>query len=179
MGAVKAEYIPHYTYDDYKHWEDQWELIEGVPYAMSPAPMIKHQKISNKIARLLDEELEECENCTALLPVDWKISEDTIVQPDNLVICYEPKGAYLTKAPTLIFEVLSKATEKKDTTLKFELYEKEGVRYYVIVNPDDEIAKVYGLKEGRYIKMLDATDEHVTFDPGPCEITVDFGKLWL
>jgi Uma2 family endonuclease len=179
MGAVKAEYIPHYTYDDYKHWEDQWELIEGVPYAMSPAPMIKHQKISNKIARLLDEELEECENCTALLPVDWKISEDTIVQPDNLVICYEPKGAYLTKAPTLIFEVLSKATEKKDTTLKFELYEKEGVRYYVIVNPDDEIAKVYGLKEGRYIKMLDATDEHVTFDPGPCEISVDFGKLWL
>jgi Uma2 family endonuclease len=145
---------------------------------MSPAPMIKHQKISNKIARLLDEELEECKSCHALLPVDWKISEDTIVQPDNLVVCYEPKGAYITKAPSLIFEVLSKATEKKDTTLKFELYEKEGVRYYIIVNPDDEIAKVYGLKEGRYIKMLDATDEHVTFDLGPCKITVDFGKLW-
>ncbi|RUM64954.1 MAG: Uma2 family endonuclease [Sulfurospirillum sp.] len=178
MGAVKAENIPHYTYDDYKHWEDQWELIEGIPYAMSPAPMIKHQKISNKIARLLDEELEACKSCHALLPVDWKISDDTIVQPDNLVVCYEPKGAYISRAPSLIFEVLSKATAKKDTTLKFELYEKEGVSYYIIVNPDDEVAKVYELKEGRYIKLLDATDETIAFDLGKCRIEIDFSRLW-
>jgi len=178
MGALRKEDFPHYTYDDYKHWEDQWELIDGIPYAMSPAPMIKHQKISNKIARILDEELETCKTCHALLPVDWKITEDTIVQPDNLVVCYEPEGAYITKAPVLIFEVLSKATAKKDTTLKYALYEQEGVKYYIIVNPDDEVAKVYKLKEGRYIKMLDATDEKASFDLGKCEIEIDFSKLW-
>ncbi len=178
MGALKKGDFPHYTYDDYRHWEDPWELIDGIPYAMSPAPMIKHQKISNKIARILDEELETCEACHALLPVDWKISEDTIVQPDNLVVCYEPKGAYITKAPVLIFEVLSKATAKKDTTLKYALYEQEGVKYYIMVNPDDGLAKVYELKEGRYIKMLDATNEKVSLDLGECTIEIDFTRLW-
>lgn len=46
MGAIKLEDIPRYTYDDYKQWEGQWELISGVAYAMSPAPMIEHQSIS-------------------------------------------------------------------------------------------------------------------------------------
>ncbi len=34
MGALKAEYLPHYTYDDYIQWKGDWELIYGVPYAM-------------------------------------------------------------------------------------------------------------------------------------------------
>ncbi len=178
MGTVKLENIPHYTYEDYKHWEDEWEIIDGIAYAMSPAPMIKHQKISNNIAWILKEALQECKTCQALLPVDWRISDDTIVQPDNLVVCYEPKGAYITKAPTLIFEILSKATAKKDQTVKFDLYQDEGVRYYVIVDPDEEMAKAYELKDGRYIKMLDATDEKVDFMLKECGITIDFDKLW-
>ena len=50
MSVIKQEYLPNYTYDDYKNWEGNWEVIYGVPYAMSPAAMIKHQAISNKIA---------------------------------------------------------------------------------------------------------------------------------
>ena len=178
MGAVRAEDIPHYTYDDYKTWEGQWEIIDGIAYAMSPAPMIKHQKISNNIAWLLKEELEDCPQCHALLPVDWKISEDTIVQPDNLVVCYKPEGAYITKAPSMIFEVLSPKTARKDTTVKFSLYEQEGVKYYIIVNPDDEVAKVYRLHDGKYIKVVDATDEKVEFDLEKCRIEIDFSKMW-
>ena len=30
------EYLPHYTYEDYCMWEGNWELIDGIPYAMSP-----------------------------------------------------------------------------------------------------------------------------------------------
>ncbi|CAA6825493.1 MAG: Unknown protein, partial [uncultured Sulfurovum sp.] len=26
MSAMKQEYYPHYTYDDYKLWEGDWEL---------------------------------------------------------------------------------------------------------------------------------------------------------
>ena len=39
-------------------------------------------------------------------------------QPDNLVICYSPEGDFLTKAPTLIFEILSPSTSKKDRVTK-------------------------------------------------------------
>jgi len=179
MGAVKKEFLPNYTYDEYKKWEGNWELIYGVPYAMAPAPMIKHQAISNKIARYLDESLQECKACQALLPINWKIDESTVVQPDNLVICHTPLDeAYIKKAPKVIFEILSKSTAAVDRNLKYELYEKEGVSYYIIVDPHDSIAKVYELKEGRYIKVCDAHEESVDLDLNVCAFTFDFSKIW-
>ncbi len=179
MGARKLEYLPHYTYDDYVRFEGQWELIGGIPYNMAPAPMKQHQRISHRIASVLDAMLEDCERCYALLPVDYKIDESTIVQPDNLVVCDEPlEGAYITKAPLVIFEVLSKATALKDQHLKFELYEREGVRYYVIVDPLEKSAKLYRLYEGRYIKEGDFSLESYTFDLAICKAVFDFSKIW-
>jgi Uma2 family endonuclease len=169
---------PHYTYDDYKLWEGRWELIQGTAYAMSPAPSIAHQAVSSKIARQLDEALDHCPECRALLPVDWRISDDTVVQPDNLVICHPVEGAYITRAPELIFEILSKSTAAKDQHAKFTIYETEGVRYYVTVNVDDRICKVFHLHEGRYIKLADVSDETVDFDLGKCRIAFNFGLIW-
>jgi Uma2 family endonuclease len=180
MSTPNLEDLPHYTYDDYVQWEGRWELIYGVAHAMSPSPSIEHQSISQHIASQLERTLENCHECHALLPVDWKIDEETTVQPDNLVVCGElEKAAYLSKTPTLIFEILSKSTAHKDRTTKFKLYEREGVRHYVIVDPEERIAKVYRLHEGRYIKVLDANKDNVEFDLGKCSIQFEFAKIWL
>lgn len=180
MNKPILEDLPHYTYDDYVQWEGRWELIYGVPYAMSPSPGITHQAVSQHIASQLERALENCQECNALLPVDWKIDEETTVQPDNLVVCGElEQTAYLIKTPILIFEILSKATAHKDRTTKFKLYEKEGVRYYIIVDPNENIAMVYYLRDGRYIKMLDASKDSVEFDLIKCSIQFEFAKIWL
>ena len=182
MGALKVEHAyPRYTYKDYLQWEDKWELINGYPYMMAPAPSIEHQSISGKIYTQLVDLLQKCKMCQALLPVDWKISDDTVVQPDNLVICYKPRNKnYITQAPVIIFEVLSKSTAKKDTGIKFSLYESEGVKYYIIVDPKEQVAKAYELKEGRYIKMGDLSDEKVRFEISTCKkhLTFDMKKIW-
>jgi len=180
MGALKEEYYPHYTYADYKIWEGDWELINGIPYAMAPAPMIKHQAISNKIAWQLQDLLKECKICQALLPIDWKVDDSTIVQPDNLVICHEPEyETHIIKAPKMIFEILSKSTAQKDLHLKYDLYEQEGVRYYIIVNPEDNVAKVYTLNDqGKYMIIADAHNESVDFDLEHCQFIFDFTKIW-
>ncbi len=179
MGALKKEYFPSYTYDDYKLWEGNWELICGIPYAMSPAPMIKHQQISNKIAWQLQELLKDCKQCQALLPIDWKIDNTTVVQPDNLVICHTPQEeSYIKKAPKIIFEILSKSTRSKDLNLKYDLYEQEGVNYYAIVDPVESLAKVYVLKDGRYIKAIDAHKDSLLFELDECSFEFDFGKIW-
>ena len=176
---LAEKYLPHYTYEDYKNWEGKWELIEGIPFAMSPAPTLKHQIVSNKIAWQLEELLKNCKECKALLPVDWKISEDTVVQPDNLVICYPiDDSPYITKAPSIIFEVISKLTQEKDEKLKFEIYQREGVKYYILVYPDEKLAKIYELIDGRYAKLIDATDEVVKLDLKNCSIDFDFSKIW-
>ena len=179
MGAL--DYLPYYTYEDYVNWEGKWEVIYGIAYAMSPAPMIRHQSISNKIARNLEDLFKNCKKCQALLPVDWKVKNDTIVQPDNLVICDKPTNkAYITKAPKIIFEILSKSTAKKDLHVKYDLYEKEGVNYYIIVDPDEELANVYKLHNGRYKKLCDATDEKIEFELKECgeKLEFDFSKIW-
>ena len=180
MSTPNLDDLPHYTYDDYVQWEGRWELIYGVAHAMSPSPNITHQSISQHIASQLERVLENCQECHALLPVDWKIDEETTVQPDNLVVCGElEKTAYLKKTPTLIFEILSKSTAHKDRTTKFKLYEREGVRHYVIVDPKESIAKVYRLQEGRYIKVVDASKDNVEFDLGKCIILFEFARIWL
>ncbi len=68
-----------------------------------------------------------------------------------MVICYRPVQPFLTKAPSLIFEVLSAASAEKDRRTKYAIYEREGVTYYVIVDPENEVAKVFRLRDGRYI----------------------------
>lgn len=179
MNTLRMEDLPCHTYDDYVQWEGRWELINGLAHAMSPAPDIMHQSISQRIAAQLERLLENCRECKALLPVDWKIDEQTVVQPDNLVVCGElEKAAYLSKAPVLIFEILSKSTALKDRTTKFNLYEQEGVRYYVIVDARESVAKIYRLQDGRYIRVLDASKDKVEFDLGKCNILFDFAKIW-
>ncbi|MEO7766170.1 MAG: Uma2 family endonuclease, partial [Ferruginibacter sp.] len=73
--SIAAKYRPYYTYEDYCQWEGQWELIEGMPYAMSPAPVPAHQRVSMVLSRRLDEALEKCKQCIVYPPLDWKITQ--------------------------------------------------------------------------------------------------------
>lgn len=49
----------YYTYADYLKWPEgeRWELINGVPFNMSPAPKRKHQDILTQLFGRLWEEL--------------------------------------------------------------------------------------------------------------------------
>lgn len=154
MGAAKLEDLPHYTYADYLLWKGKWEVIHGIPYAMAPAPVVTHQYVSQKIARQLDELLDDCPDCHPLLPVDLVLADDTVVQPDNLVVCTpELETMKITVVPALVFEVLSPSTAAKDKKLKFQLYQNHGVPYYCMVDPDAKTMEVYRLENGRYQAM--------------------------
>ena len=177
MGAIPIE---HYTYDDYAQWEGKWELIEGLPYAMSPSPMRIHQNITTEIIFRLRDQLESkrCTNCEVLGEFDYKIANDTVLRPDVVFTCNETNERYLTKAPQIIFEVISSNTAKRDEVYKFSLYEIEKVPYYVLVYPDDLKAKIYKLKDGKYDKEGDFTEEKYFFKDIECEIEMDFKKIF-
>lgn len=177
MGALKIEDI-NYTYDDYKLWKGDWELIEGIPISMAPAPVRKHQGLAGKILTSLTNQIEHCNKCEVLGEEDWKISADTVVRPDVSLICDEPNEFYITKAPEIIVEIISKSTAKKDETYKFDLYEKEKVPYYIIVYPDDLKAKIFKLLDGKYDKQGDFSKESYGFKDIECEVTLDFEKVF-
>lgn len=173
-----VNFIKHYTYEDYKLWEGEWELFDGFPVAMSPATTINHQAIAGKFISQLDEQLDNCERCLVVVEEDYKISDDTILCPDVVLICDEPNEAYITKAPEIIVEEVSKSTAKNDEGYKFQKYEAEKVTYYVIVYPDDLYAKVYKLKEGKYDKQGDFSRETYDFEETLCKVSIDFERVF-
>ena len=152
-----------FTYRHYRRWpeDERWELIEGVAYSMSPAPVRRHQKLSHSLALLFGNFLKgkPCEAYEApfdvLLPVDDEADDEveTVVQPDLVVICDKPKltdrGA--RGAPDLVVEILSPSTQKKDLNEKYRLYERHGVREYWVVDPGNRSIQIWHLKDdGRY-----------------------------
>jgi Uma2 family endonuclease len=170
-------YNEHYTKEDYALWEGEWELIFGQAYSMAPSPMFGHQFVNGKIFRQLDEALDECENCYALFETDVEFSDDTILKPDTMVICFEPEER-ITKRPEMVFEVISKSTAKRDETIKFDIYEGEGVKYYTLVYTDSKKAKVYKLESGKYVKVGDFSNEKYSFELEKCTINFDFNFIW-
>ncbi|MDF1881908.1 Uma2 family endonuclease [Sulfurimonas sp. MAG313] len=113
MAALKAENL-NYIYDDYKKWKGDWELFDGLAVAMSPAPMCKHQSLAATLIREIGNQLSDCNQCKILGEVDCKISEYTTLKPDIVLTCGETNEYYLTKAPELIVEIISKLTAKRD-----------------------------------------------------------------
>ena len=148
----------HYTYKDYIHWpdEERWEIIEGIPYNMSPAPGRKHQKVLGALYVEFFNFLKgkPCEPYIA--PFDVRLPQkgetaknaSTVVQPDLSVYCDKSKldeqGA--VGVPELVVEILSPSTGSKDVREKFWLYEKHGVKEYWLVHPAENWVEI--LKRG-------------------------------
>lgn len=146
-----------YTYADYLTWEDdlRWELIEGVPFCMTPAPAPGHQLIAGNIFGFVWNWINagggECQVFSASFDVrlpgrgadDKEI--DTVVQPDISVICdaskIDERGCL--GAPDICVEVISESSAYRDETDKLFLYENHGVREYWIVNPKGRYIMVY------------------------------------
>jgi Uma2 family endonuclease len=149
------------SYADYLTWDadQRWQLIEGKPYNMSPAPSRKHQEVVGNIFAEFHSYLrgKACKVYSAPFDVRLTTSDDdsetfNVVQPDITVVCdpgkLDKQGCKGT--PDLIVEVISPASVKLDRLLKFNLYEKYRVKEYWIVDPENESVEVFRLVEGKY-----------------------------
>jgi len=147
-----------YTYADYASWNDdnRYELIDGVAYMMS-APSTEHQRILGKLYVLIANYLDgkQCE--VFLSPFDVCIngkgdSDDTVVQPDILVICDDSilDEKRCNGAPDMTIEILSPSTSSRDRIKKLNKYLQAGVREYWIVDPETKDVAVHILENGKY-----------------------------
>lgn len=144
-----------FTYNDYLTWPDdeRWELIDGQAYNMTPAPSFTHQKVVFNFASHLKDSLKDKPCVTGIAPTDVVLSEHDVVQPDVFVVCDEKKitEANIRGAPDVVAEVLSPATALKDKREKKALYERYGVKEYIIVDPTEQYVERFLLgRDGLY-----------------------------
>jgi Uma2 family endonuclease len=153
-----------YTYHDYLTWaeDERCEIIEGIPYLMSPAPSRVHQEVSGELFFQIRSYLQG-KNCKVYAaPFDVRLYNENqyndnkiynVVQPDITVVCdnskLDEKGA--KGAPDFIIEIVSPASTFLDYVKKLNLYGDYGVQEYWIVNPAKKNVLVYKIAEtGKY-----------------------------
>ncbi|MBP7585736.1 MAG: Uma2 family endonuclease [Spirochaetes bacterium] len=144
-----------HTYRDYLNWDPdvRVEIIDGVVYDMTPAPVRKHQEILMSLALSFGNFLKNKKCRVYPAPFDVRLpsggegpdDSSTVVQPDISVICdhgkLDEKGC--VGAPDLVVEILSPATAAKDMREKLSLFERHGVREYWIIQPTEETLMVF------------------------------------
>ena len=181
-----------FTYGMYKNWpqDERWELIDGTPYNMSPAPRRIHQGLSVELATQINISLKgkKCKVYSAPFDVrlpefDRQSNDDilTVVQPDISVICDEKKldDAGCKGAPDFIIEILSSSTAQKDEITKKELYEKHGVKEYWLVHPTDKIIITYLLQDDKkFAPPIFSPSETILEVKSIPGLTIDFNEIF-
>ena len=161
-----------YTYTDYLTWseDERWEIIDGVPY-MHAAPSPIHQEVLTELIAQFHNYLsgKPCKVypapfCVRLTKGDEKNNDNikNIVEPDITIICdkskIDEKGC--NGVPDIIVEIMSPSSVKNDRLIKFNKYEKAGVKEYWIVEPDGKLVSVFALQsDQRYGRPEIYTEE--------------------
>lgn len=143
-----------FTYSDYVHWpeDERWEIIGGEAYVMTPAPTTRHQAILQYLSTQFGNFFKGSGCRPFPAPTDVVFDAQNVVQPDLLVVCDKSKITEnnIQGAPDLVVEILSPSTALKDKREKRALYERFGVREYLIIYPAEEIVERFVFGEGRY-----------------------------
>ncbi|HWQ79353.1 MAG TPA: type II toxin-antitoxin system prevent-host-death family antitoxin [Anaerovoracaceae bacterium] len=137
----------------------RYEYIDGEVYCLA-APTYRHQIAIIEISTGFNSWFKgkKCRPLTSPFDVTLVKGKDNInvVQPDVMVICdtkkVDAEGKY-QGVPTLVVEVLSPSTRKKDMQKKLNLYTETGIKEYWMADPVKKEIYLYTF-EDRDIKDL-------------------------
>ena len=139
------------------------QLIAG-ELVMSPAPIPWHQYIVVHLSMQLFQFVETASLGQVFVsPIDVKLNERSIFQPDILFISKE-KSALIGERmiegpPDLVAEVLSPSSAYHDLRTKFRVYEQAGVQEYWIVDPERKSVEIFTNSGNKFQLRQDAEGE--------------------
>ena len=152
MGRMALAQI---TWQDVQQLPDdgnRYEAIDGELY-VTPAPSVRHQRISKRLERALYSLVEDSgvgEVLHAPVGVEFPATGEG-VQPDIIVVARKRSGIladlWIRGAPNLLVEILSPTTASRDRHVKRKLYERQGVEAYWIVDPQATAVEVWAFGE--------------------------------
>jgi len=128
------------------------ELIDG-ELLMPPGPELEHQTVMWEIGTRLHAYAKEHGGLALGGPLDVKLTDRDVVQPDVLYLLPEhAEGARRPLARVdLAVEVSSPSTRRTDTVRKRALFERHGIPEYWFVDLDAGEIVVHRLEDDRYV----------------------------
>lgn len=153
MTGIKTR--PRKTAADYMRLPEGTlaELIEGEIF-MSPSPKLRHQLIVQNLNLELAGHVRSHKlGVVCVSPLDVHLPSGDIVQPDLIFVAEANRGImrdWIRGVPDVMIEIVSPDRPERDRLVKRELYARNGVREYWIVEDATRSVEVLVLKGGRY-----------------------------
>jgi Uma2 family endonuclease len=173
------------TYDDLQRMREtrheRLELIDGELF-VTPSPSPMHQDISGNLYTLFRNVVFESGRGRAYYaPLDVRLDENTVVQPD-LIIILSDRSPVLTTArvegvPSLAVEIISPSTSAYDRVTKRDVYARSSVPEYWLVDPDAKTVTIFSdPQDGRY--QTEQTVSDVAISATIPELSADLKALF-
>lgn len=128
---------------------------------MSPAPTPGHQETSRKIfsslnAYVYGNNLGE----VFYAPIDVYLNSKNVYQPDIVFVSAERKEIIdwdkgIMGVPDLVIEILSKRNRNYDLNDKMQVYEKEGVKEYWVIDYKTKVCTGFLLKDNKFQSLAE------------------------
>lgn len=136
---------------------DDYEIIEGEKI-MAPSPGMRHVNVTanlvtviNGYARIKKLGMAFADNFDVHFPDGSLFRPDFIfVSAENAKKLFANENSTLHGVPDMVAEIFSRSTMKRDVGIKKDVYERNGVREYWIIDPWSEYIQVYILRDGKY-----------------------------
>ncbi len=138
-------------------------MEEGAPFQLidyelidTPSRTPMHQVVMMKFLMLISSFLKETKNKGLLIlgPIDVILDEGNVFQPDWVYVSEARKDEIVKDrvegAPDLIVEILSPETAAYDIGIKKDTCAIHGVKEYIILDPIQQSAEVYVLKDNAF-----------------------------
>jgi Uma2 family endonuclease len=159
----------------------RWELSEGT-LIMAPHPHPRHQLISSRLIRLLQDSLPDGLAAVPEIEVTTSASfPPSVRDPDIAVVrdrVFDQRSARVPAADVvLVVEIVSPGSRSMDHVMKLHEYGKAGIAHYWIVDPDAPAPDrflAYRLDGNRYQRVTAFDGDWVrVHEPPEMEFTLD------
>ncbi len=158
--------------------EPRQELIYG-RLCVSPRPSLRPQVVSMLLARWLDDLAQATGGLAVAAPVDVSLGDHSVVQPDVVYVAPERRSILRERiegAPSLVIEILSPGSVRKDRGEKLKLYAESGVDEYWLVDVAERQIEFLVLRSGAFVVTLPVGTTYRS--PVLASVTLDLEAFW-
>ena len=141
----------------FRESSNRYEIIEDGKF-MAPAANTWHHNIASKLMIIIG--MHVATNKLGFVfsdSMDVHFPDGSLFKPDfmfisaaNGKIVVDNKHRTIHGVPDMVAEIFSRSTMKRDIGIKKDIYERNGVKEYWIIDPWRETIEVYLLRNGKF-----------------------------
>jgi Uma2 family endonuclease len=177
--SIEGHIMP-WTEEDYLslgETPERIELLDGSLY-VSPAPTLRHQKISRRLSVALDDPAETA-GLEVFEAVNLRLRPDRIVIPDLVINERLAQDGLVMDADVvrLVCEITSPSNAGHDRVMKMHYYASAGIPWYLLIDPDEPTLHLFRLDGSAYREHAVASPGTLLAMTAPVQATIDPASL--